>query len=122
MKFFYVFAKIYVQIEYSEYTSFRFWKYFILLAIVFIIFFFFSCNDFFLVYLQTVFQVMPLTSAQWVAVLKISIPVILLDEVLKFVARKYTDGERRVSRLIVDALPVVAMWLLFGCYIHITGI
>ncbi|ROT76360.1 sarco/endoplasmic reticulum Ca2+-ATPase [Penaeus vannamei] len=42
--------------------------------------------------LSTVFQVMPLTTAQWMAVLKISLPVVLLDETLKFVARKYTDG------------------------------
>jgi len=41
--------------------------------------------------LGTVFQVMPLTVVQWLAVLKISIPVLLLDESLKFLARNYTD-------------------------------
>jgi len=41
--------------------------------------------------LGTVFQVTALTWAQWVAVIKISIPVLLMDETLKFVARKYTD-------------------------------
>merc|ERR1711970_1003769 len=41
--------------------------------------------------LATVFQVQPLSGAQWVAVLKISLPVILLDEVLKLVARKYVE-------------------------------
>ena len=65
---------------------------------------------------------MPLTNAQWLAVLKISIPVILLDEVLKLVARKFTDGERNVGRLFLDSLPVVAMWLLFGLYMQIDGI
>jgi len=48
--------------------------------------------------LGTVFQVMPLSLAQWVAVLKISFPVILLDETLKFVARKLTDVNKQVER------------------------
>ena len=42
---------------------------------------------------QMVFQITPLNVAEWMAVLKISLPVILLDEVLKFVARKITDGK-----------------------------
>jgi len=29
---------------------------------------------------------------EWMAVLKISIPVVLLDETLKFVARKYAEA------------------------------
>jgi len=41
--------------------------------------------------LSTVFQICPLTIDEWIAVLKMSLPVILLDEVLKFFARKYTD-------------------------------
>jgi len=44
--------------------------------------------------LSTVFQICPLTIDEWIAVLKMSLPVILLDEVLKFFARKYTDGPR----------------------------
>ena len=38
-------------------------------------------------------QITPLSIAEWVAVLKISIPVLLLDEILKFVARNYIDGK-----------------------------
>jgi len=41
--------------------------------------------------LSTVFQVTPLGVDEWITVMKFSIPVILLDEVLKFVARKITD-------------------------------
>ncbi|XP_069992062.1 calcium-transporting ATPase sarcoplasmic/endoplasmic reticulum type isoform X2 [Penaeus vannamei] len=48
--------------------------------------------------LSTVFQVMPLTTAQWMAVLKISLPVVLLDETLKFVARKYTDVPGKIEQ------------------------
>lgn len=40
---------------------------------------------------QVIFQITPLNLAQWLMVLKISIPVILLDELLKFVARNYLE-------------------------------
>lgn len=42
--------------------------------------------------LSTVFQVTPLGTDEWITVMKFSIPVILLDEVLKFAARKITDA------------------------------
>src|SRR6218665_825964 len=45
--------------------------------------------------LQSVFQITPLNLEEWFAVLKISFPVILIDEVLKFIARKFTDGGYR---------------------------
>jgi len=41
--------------------------------------------------MSTIFQITPLSIAEWMAVLKISIPVILLDEVLKFVARNWIE-------------------------------
>jgi len=41
--------------------------------------------------LAMVFQVMPLSWPQWIAVLKLSMPVIFIDEILKLVARKYID-------------------------------
>ncbi|XP_065213218.1 calcium-transporting ATPase sarcoplasmic/endoplasmic reticulum type isoform X1 [Planococcus citri] len=43
-------------------------------------------------FLSTVFQVTPLTIEEWLTVMKFSIPVVLLDETLKFVARRFTDG------------------------------
>jgi Ca2+ transporting ATPase len=43
--------------------------------------------------LQVIFQITPLSIEEWVAVFKISIPVIILDETLKFVARKFADGK-----------------------------
>jgi len=42
--------------------------------------------------LATVFQTTPLNLEEWMAVLKISVPVVLLDETLKFVARKYAEA------------------------------
>lgn len=41
--------------------------------------------------LSSVFSVTPLNGEEWFAVMKMSLPVVLLDEVLKFVARKYID-------------------------------
>ncbi|XP_063171901.1 sarcoplasmic/endoplasmic reticulum calcium ATPase 2 [Candoia aspera] len=41
--------------------------------------------------LPLIFQITPLNVTQWLMVLKISLPVILLDETLKFVARTYLE-------------------------------
>lgn len=46
--------------------------------------------------LSTVFQVTPLTGDEWLTVMKFSIPVVLLDEVLKFAARKISDANEVV--------------------------
>jgi len=43
--------------------------------------------------LSTIFQITPLNVTEWLAVLKISMPVIFLDEILKFIARNYIDVE-----------------------------
>ncbi|KAK9751680.1 Cation transporter/ATPase, N-terminus [Popillia japonica] len=48
--------------------------------------------------LAAVFQVCPLTPDEWITVLKFSIPVILLDETLKFIARKITDVSQPIFR------------------------
>ncbi|XP_051524567.1 sarcoplasmic/endoplasmic reticulum calcium ATPase 2-like [Myxocyprinus asiaticus] len=44
--------------------------------------------------LPVIFQITPLNVTQWMMVLKISMPVILLDELLKFVARNYLEPAR----------------------------
>merc|ERR1712141_283155 len=43
-------------------------------------------------FLAVVFQITPLSFAQWFVVMKFSLPVILLDELLKWVARNYADA------------------------------
>uniref|UniRef100_A0A8C3CTU7 Calcium-transporting ATPase n=1 Tax=Cairina moschata TaxID=8855 RepID=A0A8C3CTU7_CAIMO len=51
---------------------------------------------FFILYVKPmplIFQVTPLSWPQWVVVLKISLPVILLDEGLKYLSRNHLDGE-----------------------------
>ncbi|XP_055712414.1 calcium-transporting ATPase sarcoplasmic/endoplasmic reticulum type isoform X1 [Phlebotomus papatasi] len=59
--------------------------------------------------LSTVFQVTPLSGDEWVMVMKFSIPVVLLDEVLKFVARKITDGENPLYTV----HWIVLMWAVY---------
>merc|ERR1712203_613477 len=51
-------------------------------------------------FLAVVFQITPLSFAQWMVVMKFSLPVILLDELLKRVARNYADaiGEGLIKR------------------------
>ncbi|XP_072290239.1 sarcoplasmic/endoplasmic reticulum calcium ATPase 2 isoform X2 [Eucyclogobius newberryi] len=44
--------------------------------------------------LPVIFQITPLDSTQWLMVLKISMPVILLDELLKFLSRNYLELAR----------------------------
>nr|KAF6415015.1 ATPase sarcoplasmic/endoplasmic reticulum Ca2+ transporting 3 [Molossus molossus] len=44
--------------------------------------------------LPLVFQVTPLSGRQWVVVLQISLPVILLDEALKYLSRNHVDEEK----------------------------
>lgn len=51
----------------------------------------------------------PLTGEEWVTVMKFSIPVVLLDEVLKFTARKISDGTNPLYGL----QWIVLMWAVF---------
>ncbi|XP_018423926.1 PREDICTED: sarcoplasmic/endoplasmic reticulum calcium ATPase 2 isoform X3 [Nanorana parkeri] len=44
--------------------------------------------------LPLIFQITPLNLIQWLMVLKFSLPVILLDETLKFIARNYLEPEQ----------------------------
>ncbi|KAG1678723.1 Calcium-transporting ATPase sarcoplasmic/endoplasmic reticulum type [Nymphon striatum] len=59
--------------------------------------------------LSTVFQVCPLSIEEWIAVMKISLPVILLDETLKFVARKFYEGKNPFAEL----HWILAIWAIY---------
>jgi len=67
--------------------------------------------------LSVVFSVCPLTFGEWWAVLKISLPVILLDETLKFVARKFIDGNRSSMELIY----LIGSWVLYFALLSSTS-
>uniref|UniRef100_A0A8C4MDW3 Calcium-transporting ATPase n=1 Tax=Equus asinus asinus TaxID=83772 RepID=A0A8C4MDW3_EQUAS len=64
--------------------------------------------------LPMIFKLQALDLTHWLMVLKISFPVILLDEVLKFVARNYLEGKmlpaseprQPLSRAVSTALPL----------------
>jgi len=45
---------------------------------------------------NVVFNISALSFEQWMVVLKFSLPVLLVDEALKFIARNYTDAVVRV--------------------------
>merc|ERR1712154_80065 len=41
--------------------------------------------------MSVIFQITPLNLEEWVAVIKMSFPVILIDEALKYIARRFAD-------------------------------
>ncbi|KAA8594412.1 hypothetical protein FQN60_011547 [Etheostoma spectabile] len=49
--------------------------------------------------LPVIFQIRPLSWPQWVVVLKMSLPVIFMDEALKFLARNYIEPGSQVQTL-----------------------
>uniref|UniRef100_A0A8C7E7E1 Calcium-transporting ATPase n=1 Tax=Naja naja TaxID=35670 RepID=A0A8C7E7E1_NAJNA len=54
--------------------------------------------------LPLIFQITPLNVTQWLMVLKISLPVILMDETLKFVARTYLEPGKDSRRRMYSVL------------------
>merc|ERR1712127_14919 len=51
-------------------------------------------------FLNVIFNISALSFSQWMVVMKLSTPVLLLDEVLKFIARNYTDGKSLVPNML----------------------
>ena len=68
--------------------------------------------------LQTVFQVTPLSFAQWVTVMKFSLPVILLDELLKFVARNYAEGKQTPGQHSIRWTELGAILAVMAAYLY----
>lgn len=66
-------------------------------------------------FLAVVFNVQPLSVDQWIAVLKISFPVIILDETFKFFARKFAEGENPLF----SCHWIVLAWGLYLAYIKV---
>jgi Ca2+ transporting ATPase len=62
---------------------------------------------------NTVFQICPLTWEEWFAVLKISFPVILLDETLKFVARRYVDKTEADKNMLHGVISLFILWAIY---------
>ena len=51
-------------------------------------------------------------------VLKFSLPVLLLDEALKFIARNYTDGESLLGNMLRHWREGLAISVLTGAYFY----
>jgi P-type Ca2+ transporter type 2A len=64
--------------------------------------------------LAKVFQISPLTLSEWMVVWKLSFPVILLDETLKFLSRRSTRGES----IFRGIHGIIAAWVLFGAWLY----
>ncbi|XP_011835846.1 PREDICTED: sarcoplasmic/endoplasmic reticulum calcium ATPase 3 [Mandrillus leucophaeus] len=60
--------------------------------------------------LPLIFQVTPLSGRQWVVVLQISLPVILLDEAFKYLSRNHVDGILRTVSQAWSRQPMTASW------------
>jgi Ca2+-transporting ATPase len=50
-------------------------------------------------FLATIFGIVPLSLNEWLLVLVVSLPVILIDEVLKFIGRRMSERERQTRKL-----------------------
>ncbi|XP_012738043.2 sarcoplasmic/endoplasmic reticulum calcium ATPase 2 isoform X1 [Fundulus heteroclitus] len=58
--------------------------------------------------LPVIFQITPLDTTQWMMVLKMSLPVILLDELLKFAARNYSELGKEQAKPAGRSRPLCA--------------
>ncbi|CAF1248683.1 unnamed protein product [Rotaria magnacalcarata] len=66
---------------------------------------------------NTVFQICPLTWEEWFAVLKISVPVVLLDEILKFISRRYVDKTEPHISVWNGLISLAVMCALYGALV-----
>merc|ERR1719260_3969 len=69
-------------------------------------------------FLNVVFNISALTFDQWIVVLKFSLPVLLLDEALKFIARNYPDGESLVANMLRHWREGLAIAALTSAYFY----
>merc|ERR1719186_2468449 len=66
-------------------------------------------------FLNVVFNITPLSIDQWMTVMKFSLPVILLDELLKMVARNYADGkDASKTSLMKESLAIAIAFVAYG--------
>merc|ERR1711872_678427 len=73
---------------------------------------------------NVIFQICPLDAAEWIAVLKFSLPVILIDEALKLFARTTAevgeDAAPQAKHTLFDVSLLTLVWGAFLAYIYAT--
>jgi Ca2+ transporting ATPase len=63
---------------------------------------------------NTIFHICPLGWEEWAAVMKISLPVVIIDESLKFLSRNYIDGKYKAeNNMVIWFLTVCVMWAAY---------
>merc|ERR1719154_574796 len=65
---------------------------------------------------NVVFNISALSFDQWMVVLKFSLPVLLVDEALKFVARNFTDGKSTMMNILSNWRELFALVASFVAY------
>ena len=68
------------------------------------------------------FNITPLSIEQWITVMKFSLPVILLDELLKCVARNYADGKNHLTSRWAEFLAIFVAFAAYGYAWYISEI
>ena len=73
---------------------------------------------------QVVFNISALSLDQWIIVFKFSLPVLLVDEALKFVARNYTDGKEGHSNTLLknwrEGFAILMVTIAYGYFWYLS--
>merc|ERR1711892_727093 len=76
------------------------------------------CMILYVDFLNVVFNISALSFDQWMVVMKFSLPVLLMDEALKFVARNYADATGSLASNLAthwrEGLAIVATFVAYG--------
>merc|ERR1719439_504486 len=73
---------------------------------------------------NVVFNISALSLDQWIVVLKFSLPVLLVDEALKFVARNYTDGKDGAAKNLLvnwrEGFAILMVTIAYGYFWYLS--
>jgi len=73
---------------------------------------------------NVVFNISCLSIDQWIIVFKFSLPVLLVDEALKFVARNYTDGKEGSSNTLLknwrEGFAILVTTIAYGYFWYLS--
>ena len=64
--------------------------------------------------LQSIFSVCALNAEEWWTVLKISFPVVIIDETFKYFSRKMAGGSKEK----MDSLYLISAWVTYAAIVY----